>query len=84
MDEISGSSVTTAPGVDRLVVGGPCADRLAQRFSQLYSGRDDVVVIRDRRGGDRRRSTAAATDLERRGGADRRQLPPSWVFAPAD
>jgi hypothetical protein len=84
VDETSGSSVTTAPGVDRLVVGGPCADRLFLHFSQLFSGRDDVVVIRERRSGDRRRSTAATTDLERCGGADRRQLPPSWVFAPAD
>jgi hypothetical protein len=81
VDATRRNSVTTAPGVDRLVVGGPCGDRLFQRFSDLFSGRDDVVVIQERRAGDRRRSPVTV-DRERRSGGDRRQLPPTWVFTP--
>lgn len=47
-----------APRLDRpksvLVVTGPARERLAGLFRRVYAGRDDVVVVVDRRVGERR------------------------------
>ena len=47
--------VVTDNAVHVLVVTGPQRERLYERFSQAYLGRDDVRVVRDRRQGERRR-----------------------------
>ena len=66
--------------VRRLVVTGPARDQLFEHFSRLFYGHDDVVVIKDRRRGERRRVEAPVA-RERRSG-DRRRRPPDWVVPP--
>ena len=66
--------------VRRLVVTGPARDQLFEHFSRLFYGHDDVVVMKDRRHGDRRASRLPVPH-ERRGG-DRRRRPPDWVVPP--
>ncbi len=67
-------------GVHRLVVTGPERDRLYEHFVKLFYGREDVLVIRDRRVGDRRAETRPAAAERRRG--DRRGDAPDWVVPP--
>ena len=64
----------------RLVVTGPMRDRLYERFTGLYRASADVMVLKDRRYTERRRSQAPRPD-ERRG-ADRRRRLEEWVFPP--
>ena len=66
--------------VQHLVVTGPLRERLYRRFVALFAGRTDVVVLKDRRLGERRRGPAPP-GVERRQ-SDRRQRPPDWVFPP--
>ena len=67
--------------VRRLVVTRVRArDQLFEHFSRLFYGRDDVVVIKDRRRGERRRGEAPVA-RERRT-SDRRRHPPDWVVPP--
>jgi len=63
-----------------LIVTGPERDRLYERFARLYEFSYDVVVVRDRRRAERRRSQEPQA-YERRG-ADRRVSAPEWVFPP--
>ena len=67
--------------VYRLVVTGPARDRLYRRFAQLFYGREDVVVVMDRRETERR-AAARPADAERRR-ADRRTTRPDWTVPPA-
>jgi hypothetical protein len=69
-------------GVHHLVVTGAAADSLFERFSQLYRGRTDVVVVKDRRKQERRRSARGPGDGERRQ-SDRRTRTP-WQFPPTE
>ena len=64
----------------RLVVTGPSRDRLYERFAGLYRASADVIVLKDRRYTERRRSQALRPD-ERRG-TDRRRRQEEWVFPP--
>jgi hypothetical protein len=64
-----------------LVVTGPARDRLYDRFRRLYQGRDDVRVVVDRRGRQRRGSPARVAIERRRG--ERRVAGPWLVFPPA-
>ncbi len=65
-----------------LIVTGPERDRLYERFSALFAGRDGVEVVKDRRVAERRRAAAGPGDGERRAG-DRRRRRPDWVVPPA-
>jgi hypothetical protein len=64
-----------------LVVTGPARDLLYEHFSRLFWGRG-VVVVKDRREGERR--TARSGVSEERRQADRRRRPPDWVVPPPD
>ena len=66
--------------VRRLVVTGPARDQLFEHFSRLFYGHDDVVVMKDRRHGDRRCGEAAGPQERRT--RDRRRRPPDWVVPP--
>jgi len=74
-----GDTVDTA--AHTLIVSGPERDRLYEHFLQLFRGRDDVVVVKDRRYGERRRRRAAIHP-ERRGG-ERRRREPDWIVPEA-
>jgi hypothetical protein len=63
-----------------LVLTGPASERLYERFGRLYEQSIDVVVVRDRRQAERRRSQLPAAEERRLG--DRRVRPPEWVFPP--
>ena len=65
----------------RLVVTGPERDRLYDRFSQLFWGRDGVEVLKDRRVSDRRRERSR-TAFERRS-RERRRAAPDWLVPPS-
>ena len=64
-----------------LVVTGPARDRLYDRFRRLYQGRDDVRVVVDRRGR-QRRGSPVRVGIERRR-VERRVSAPWLVFPPA-
>ena len=66
--------------VRHLVVTGPARDLLFEHFSRLFYGRADVVVIKDRRSGERR-AGQRPVGRERRAG-DRRRRSPDWVVPP--
>jgi hypothetical protein len=63
-----------------LVVRGPAQDLLFMRFTRLFDGRDDVVVVRDRRRAERRRLAAPVSCDRRR--RERRDPARTWVFPP--
>ena len=65
----------------RLVVTGPERDRLYERFSALFWGRDGVEVLKDRRVSERRRERSRA-DFERRS-RERRRAAPDWLVPPS-
>ena len=65
----------------RLVVTGPQRDRLYERFSALFWGRDGVEVLKDRRVTERRLELSR-TDFERRS-RERRRAAPDWVVPPS-
>jgi hypothetical protein len=67
--------------VRRLVVTGPARDQLFEHFARLFYGRDDVVVVKDRRYRERRTGRRLPVPRERRA-ADRRRRPPEWVVPP--
>ncbi len=73
-------NIVTDSAVHVLVVTGPQRERLFQRFSEVYLGRDDVRVVMDRRAGERRRGRRAVTQERRR--TDRRRSVPWMVFPP--
>jgi hypothetical protein len=64
----------------RLVVTGPQRDRLYERFSALFWGRDGVEVVKDRRVTERRLEHSR-TAFERRS-RERRHVAPDWVVPP--
>ncbi len=64
-----------------LVVTGPARDLLYEHFSRLFWGRG-VVVVKDRRDGERRAARSAVSEERRQ--ADRRGRPPDWVVPPPD
>ncbi len=64
----------------RLVVTGPARDRLYERFSRLFWGREGVVVIKDRRVGERRHERAPVGVERRRD--ERRRARSTWVVPP--
>jgi len=66
--------------IHRLVVTGPARDRLYDHFRHLFYGRDDVLIIKDRRVRERRVRRLA--DGGERRGAERRDGPPTWVVPP--
>jgi hypothetical protein len=66
--------------VRRLMVTGPARDQLFEHFSRLFYGRDDVVVVKDRRYGQRREGRRPVSHERRT--ADRRRRPPGWVVPP--
>jgi hypothetical protein len=74
--------VTTEPAetVHLLMVTGPLRDRLYERFARLYANADDVLVVKDRRYGERRRAPRPP-EAERRS-SDRRHQAPDWIFPP--
>jgi hypothetical protein len=72
--------IVTNKSVHVLVVTGPQRDRLYERFHEAYAGRGDVLVVKDRRMGERRR-TARVVPEDRRH-ADRRRSAPWMVFPP--
>src|SRR5674476_1166516 len=63
------ANVDTA--VHRLVVTGAGRDRLYQRFTRLFRGRDGVEVVKDRRVTERRRGSSQSA-VERRSRERRR------------
>jgi len=65
----------------RLVVTGPGRDRLYERFSAIFWGRDGVEVLKDRRVSERRRERAQAA-VERRS-RERRRAAPDWLVPPS-
>jgi hypothetical protein len=65
----------------RLVVTGPQRDRLYERFSALFWGREGVEVLKDRRVSERRRERSR-TAFERRS-RERRRAAPDWVVPPS-
>jgi hypothetical protein len=67
--------------IHRLVVTGPVRDRLYERFSALFWGRDGVEVLKDRRVAERRRDHSG-TAVERRA-RERRRAAPDWVVPPS-
>jgi len=64
-----------------LVVTGPARDLLYEHFNRLFWGRG-VVVVKDRRDGERRAARAGVSDERRQ--ADRRRRPPDWIVPPPD
>ena len=81
MDRRRGSSNYVNANVDsamhRLVVTGPERDRLYQRFTRLFWGRDGVEVVKDRRVAERRRDCSKSA-VERRS-HERRCAAPDWI-----
>ena len=73
------ASIDTA--THRLVVTGPQRDRLYDRFCQLFWGRDDVEVVKDRRVAERRRDRSQIP-FERRS-RERRRVAPDWLVPPS-
>ena len=69
-------------GTRVLFVTGPERDRLYDRFSSLFEGRADVVVLKDRRRSERRGLGMAPSCGERRR-HERRRRTPDWVVPPA-
>ena len=65
----------------RLVVTGPQRDRLYERFSALFWGRDGVEVLKDRRVTERRRDRSQVA-AERRS-RERRRAAPDWLVPPS-
>lgn len=65
--------------VHTLVVRGPASDRLYDLFSRIYAARGDVMVVKERRRDERRRSGAPVAGDRRR--AERRVRSP-WMFPP--
>ncbi len=72
--------IVTGNAVHVLVVTGPQRERLYERFREIYLGRDDVLVVKDRRGGERRRVMRPVSPERRR--ADRRRAAPWMTFPP--
>jgi hypothetical protein len=66
-----------------LFVTGPERDRLYEHFSEIFRGRADVEVRRDRRVAERRRDPSGPDDGERRA-QDRRRQSPEWMVPPGD
>lgn len=64
-----------------LIVTGPARDRLYERFAALYRYRSDVLVIKDRRLGERRGCCTVFADDRRQ--AERRRCSSGWVFPPS-
>jgi len=64
-----------------LVVTGPARDRLYERFSALFWGREGVEVIKDRRVTERRRERSQVA-AERRA-RERRRAAPDWLVPPS-
>lgn len=73
----------TAPETEprTLIVTGPARDLLYEHFSRLFWGRG-VLVVKDRREGERRAAAAAVSDERRQ--ADRRRRAPDWIVPPPD
>jgi hypothetical protein len=69
------ANVDTA--MHRLVVTGPARDRLYERFTRLFWGRDGVEVVKDRRVAERRRDRSQSA-VERRS-HERRSAAPDWM-----
>jgi hypothetical protein len=67
--------------IHRLIVTGPERDRLYERFERLFSGRDGVEVVKDRRVAERRRVRSQSA-LERRS-RERRRVAPDWMVPPS-
>jgi len=70
-----------SPAKHVLIVTGPERDRLYDRFSALFAGRGDVLVVKDRRVAQRRRTALGPGDGERRA-TERRRVRPDWVVPP--
>ena len=66
-----------------LFVTGPLRERLYRRFSSIFDGRDDVVVMIDRRVTERRHDPRGPADGERRSD-ERRRRRPDWIVPPPD
>jgi len=64
-----------------LVVTGPARDLLYEHFSRLFWGRG-VVVVKDRREGERRAARSGVSEERRR--AERRRRRPDWIVPPPD
>lgn len=79
----SGYCVSVSPTSEKLrytlVVRGPAQDLLYEHFARLFEGRDDVIVVRDRRREQRRRAGSPVA-RERRGAERRRSKP--WLVPP--
>jgi hypothetical protein len=69
-----------ADPIYRLVVTGPERDLLYDHFRHLFWGRDGVEVVKDRRGGERRRE-AGSVGFDRRK-RERRRSRPAWIVPP--
>jgi hypothetical protein len=63
-----------------LVVRGPAEDLLFDHFTRLFDGRDDVLVVKERRRAQRRRAVAPVGIDRRRG--DRRGRIQPWLVPP--
>jgi hypothetical protein len=74
---------TTHSAEHVLYVTGPARERLYERFSGLFEGRDDVEVRIDRRVSERRRDPRGPQRDERRTG-DRRRARPEWIVPPPE
>lgn len=62
-----------------IVIPRPLAEHFHGRLQQVYDGRPDVVVIVDRRHGERRRSPGSASpDGPERRQAERRAATAAW------
>jgi hypothetical protein len=79
VEGIVSTPVLEEDAVHTLVVRGPACDRLYDLFSRIYAATSDVVVVKDRRLGERRRAGAIVAEDRRR--ADRRARTP-WLFPP--
>ena len=63
-----------------LVVRGPAQDLLYGHFARLFEGREGVLVIKDRRRDERRRSAYPVTEERRR--RERRGRVSGWLVPP--
>jgi hypothetical protein len=63
-----------------LLVTGPARDLLYAHFSRLFYGHEGVLVIKDRRYGERR-AARRSVPRERRS-RERRRQDPDWVVPP--
>lgn len=68
-------------GTHVLIITGPMRDRLYERFSRLYASSASVSVLKDRRYGERRRSSVHWSTERRL--SDRRVVRAEWIFPPA-